>query len=85
MQTLDTLIQKSDKSSCVEYTTIKFYENRIDVLQTQLEETKSDLSHISTLFIEEKQKLQKMTKRFHMSLRENENLKKRIQELEKKL
>jgi chromosome segregation ATPase len=84
MQTVDLFIQESNKSSDVKYTTINFYENRVDELETQLEETKSDLSHISTLFIEEKEQLQKMTKCFHMCLRENENLKKRIQELKKK-
>jgi predicted transcriptional regulator len=85
IQTVETLIRESDKSSYIQYTSIEFYENCVDVLQTQLEETKSDLSYISSLFIEEQEKLQKMTKCFQTCSQENEHLKKRIHELEKKL
>ena len=77
--------QESDISSDIKNTITNFYEDRVRYLETQLEETKSDLSHISTLFIEEKEQLQEMSKCFRICSQENEDLKKRIQELETEL
>ena len=85
MQIGDQFGQESDKSLDIKYTVANFYEDRARDLEKQLEETKTDLSHISTLFIEEKEQLQEMSKCFQTCSQENEDLKKRIQELETEL
>lgn len=60
---------------------IKHYEDRIFKLEETLENTKSDLAHISTLFIEEKEHLKDTSKRLQAYSRENEDLKAYIQDL----
>lgn len=60
---------------------IKHYEDRIFKLEETLENTKSDLYHISTLFIEEKEHLKDTSKRLQAYSRENEDLKAYIQDL----
>jgi hypothetical protein len=60
---------------------IKHYEDRIFELEEKLENTKSDLAHISTLFIEEKEHLEETSKCLCACSRENKDLKAYIQDL----
>lgn len=60
---------------------VKHYEKRIFELEEKLENTKSDLAHISTLFIEEKEHLEETNKCLCASSRENKDLKAYIQDL----